>query len=166
MRPMPEPGAAPAPAFKKAAAALRVHGMAFPEVVEEFPWGHPTLKVKGKAFIFMGGAEDGQGFSVTVKLTDSHGAALMMPFAQPAGYGLGKSGWVTCTFKKGDRAPVELLQVWTTESYRAVAPKKLAAQLDRGAPAPARKAAVRRPTAKKTAAKKAAATKRTSAARR
>ena len=29
--------------------ALREAGMAYPEVTEDFPWGHRTLKVKGKA---------------------------------------------------------------------------------------------------------------------
>jgi predicted DNA-binding protein (MmcQ/YjbR family) len=135
--------------------ALREAGMAYPEVTEDFPWGHRTLKVKGKAFVFL--ALTGEGLSISVKLPQSNSAALMMPFATPTGYGLGKSGWVSALFGARDTPPLELLRQWLAESYRAVAPKKLAAQLDAGkeAPAPAKKA-----TAKKTAAKKAPARSR------
>jgi hypothetical protein len=52
-----------------------------------------------------------------------------MPFAQPTGYGLGKSGWVTLEFSPDDRLPTNMLFGWVEESYRAVAPKKLVAQL-------------------------------------
>jgi hypothetical protein len=65
----------------------------------------------------------------------------MMPFATPTGYGLGKSGWVSASFPKGQRPPMEMLRQWVDESYRAVAPKKLVAQI--GA-APAKKAAARK----------------------
>jgi predicted DNA-binding protein (MmcQ/YjbR family) len=135
--------------------ALREAGMAYPEVTEDFPWGHRTLKVKGKAFVFL--ALTGEGLSISVKLPQSNSAALMMPFATPTGYGLGKSGWVSALFGARDTPPLELLRQWLAESYRAVAPKKLAARLDAGkeAPAPAKKAA-----AKKTAAKKAPARSR------
>jgi predicted DNA-binding protein (MmcQ/YjbR family) len=128
--------------------ALRETGLGYPEVTEDFPWGHRTLKVKGKAFIFL--ALSSEGLSMSMKLPHSNGAALMLPFAQPTGYGLGKSGWVTATFGPRDTPPVEMLRKWLDESYRAVAPKKLVAQLDGAAPkaAPPRKAA---PAAKKTA---------------
>ncbi|WP_309895214.1 MmcQ/YjbR family DNA-binding protein [Archangium sp.] len=140
--------------------ALREAGMAYPEVTEDFPWGHRTLKVNGKAFIFMG-INSEEGLVLSVKLPHSNGAALMLPFAQPTGYGLGKSGWVSASFGARDTPPLEMLRQWLDESYRAVAPKKLVAQLDGGATAPAkapsRKAA---PTAaKKTAVKKSAAKK-------
>jgi predicted DNA-binding protein (MmcQ/YjbR family) len=148
--------------------ALRDAGLVYPEATEDFPWGHRTLKVKGKAFIFM--ALSAEGLSMSFKLPQSNGAALMMPFAQPTGYGMGKSGWVTASFGARDTPPVEMLRKWLDESYRAVAPKKLVAQLDGAAPkaeartkaAQGRKAA---PAAKKTAAKKTAA-KKTSASSR
>lgn len=57
--------------------------------------------------------------------------ALMLPFAEPTGYGLGKSGWVTATFNAGEKAPpVALLKQWLDESYRAIAPKKLVKALE------------------------------------
>lgn len=114
--------------------ALREAGMGYPEVTEDFPWGHRTLKVKGKAFIFMGLGEE--GFSLSVKLPQSNGAALMLPFTEPTGYGLGKSGWVSARFGAKDTPPMDMLRLWLAESYRAVAPKKLVAQLDAGAGAP------------------------------
>ena len=147
--------------------ALRETGMGYPEVTEEFPWGHRTLKVKGKAFVFL--ALTGEGLSMSVKLPQSNGAALMLPFAQPTGYGLGKSGWVSASFGARDTPPLDMLRKWLDESYRAVAPKKLVAQLGTvGAPkaeavpakaksAPARKSAPA--AAKKTPAKKAPAKK-------
>jgi predicted DNA-binding protein (MmcQ/YjbR family) len=110
-----------------AEAALRKAGMSFPEVTEDFPWGHRALKVKGKAFVFM---SNGDGnLSLSVKLPESADFALMQPFAASTGYGLGKSGWVTATFSRKDTVPKSLLIAWLKESYRAIAPKKLATLL-------------------------------------
>ena len=55
--------------------------------------------------------------------------ALEYPFTQPTGYGLGKSGWVTASFAPKEKPPLDVLEAWITESYRAVAPKKLAQAL-------------------------------------
>jgi hypothetical protein len=68
--------------------------------------------------------------TLTVKLPASHEAALDLPFTAPTGYGLGKAGWVTATFGPGNQPPVDILKGWIVESYRAVAPKKLVADLD------------------------------------
>lgn len=106
-------------------AALRAYGLAFPEAVEDFPWeDHPVLKVRGKIFAFLG-EED--GFSLTVKLPVSRDFAETFDFAAPAGYGLGQSGWISCRFGAGETVDLDLLKRWIAESYRAVAPKKLAA---------------------------------------
>jgi predicted DNA-binding protein (MmcQ/YjbR family) len=139
--------------------ALREWALAYPETHEDFPWGHRVIKVKGKAFIFMGHEHGGLGLSV--KLPHSNAAALMMPFATPTGYGLGKSGWVSADFPEGQKPPMEMLRQWLDESFRAVAPKKLVAQLGGAVEkAPAVKKA---PAAKKAAAKKSAAVKRPAA---
>jgi predicted DNA-binding protein (MmcQ/YjbR family) len=107
---------------------LRAAALRYPEAVEEFPWGHSAIKVRGKAFVFMGA--DGGKFGLSCKLPASHEAAMLLPFATPTGYGLGKSGWVSANFDEGDRkVPLGLLEEWIGESYRAVAPKKLAAAL-------------------------------------
>jgi CheY-like chemotaxis protein len=90
--------------------------------------------VKGKIFLFAG-VRDGE-LSFAAKLPQSRRAALAQPFAAPTGYGLGKAGWVTCTFQAGKSPPIDVLLGYIEESYRAIAPKKLVAQLD-AAPAPA-----------------------------
>jgi predicted DNA-binding protein (MmcQ/YjbR family) len=141
---------------------LREWALGYPSTHEDFPWGHRVVKVKGKAFIFMGHERGGLGLSV--KLPQSNAAALMMPFATPTGYGLGKSGWVSADFPKGEKPPMEMLRQWLDESYRAVAPKKLVAQLgaspapeEQGAPkkkkaaAPRKAAAAKKPAARKQA---------------
>ncbi|MBZ5708348.1 MmcQ/YjbR family DNA-binding protein [Nannocystis pusilla] len=111
---------------------LRALALAYPEAVEEFPWGHTAVKVRGKAFLFMGG-EPGT-LSLSCKLPASHGAALLLPFASPTGYGLGKSGWVTAVFPIAAALPIALLAEWIDESYRAVAPKRLGALVGQGGP--------------------------------
>ena len=105
-------------------AALRAYGLAFPEAGEDFPWGHTALKVRGKTFGWLG---DEDGFSMTVKLPVSRDFAEVFDFASPAGYGLGKSGWISCRFAPGEEPDLELMKRWLAESYRAVAPKKLGA---------------------------------------
>ena len=117
--------AGPADAWEE---RLRRHGLSFPQATEDFPWGHRALKVKGKAFVFM--AREGKGLSLSVKLPESRHVALMLPFTEPTGYGLGKSGWVSAAFDGKKAPPLETLEAWIEESYRAVAPKRLAQALD------------------------------------
>ena len=42
---------------------------------------------------------------------------------------MGRADWVTFRFDKGMAVPADLLRTWVLESYRAVAPKRLAAQV-------------------------------------
>lgn len=152
------PAVNPDAKLKAAEERLREVMLALPEVTEEFPWGHRTAKVKGKMFAILV-LEDG-GLTVTTKLPGSHEAALMLPFATPTGYGLGKSGWVTSQFKPGDAVPVELLTQWIHESFRAVAPQKVLKALDAGTglvTQSVKKAVAKKAVAKKTARKKAPA---------
>jgi predicted DNA-binding protein (MmcQ/YjbR family) len=87
-----------------------------------------VVKVRGKVFVFLGRPEEG-GLGLSVKLPGSATLALDLPFATPTGYGLGKSGWVTARFPPRAKPPLALLKQWIDESYRAVAPKRLVAQL-------------------------------------
>jgi predicted DNA-binding protein (MmcQ/YjbR family) len=114
---------------RAATETLRAFGLGYPEAHEDHPWGEIALKVRGKVFVFLGGNEDG-GLGLSVKLPRSQTAALDQPWAQPTGYGLGKSGWVSARFAPDEAPPLELLREWIDESYRAVAPKKLVAALD------------------------------------
>lgn len=104
---------------------LRDFAMTFPEVTEDWPWGHRAMKVKGKAFVFLGGEKNATELSLSLKLPQSRDMAADLPFAEPTGYGLGKSGWVTARFKKVGDVPLDLLKAWIRESYCAIAPKKL-----------------------------------------
>ncbi len=113
---------------QSAEAALRKTALAYPQATEDFPWGHRAFKVKKKMFLIL--SFDKDVFNVTMKLPDSGKQAVQFPFAQPTGYGLGKSGWVTASFGPKDKVPLELLEEWLDESYRAIAPKKLVQKLE------------------------------------
>jgi predicted DNA-binding protein (MmcQ/YjbR family) len=108
-------------------ATLRAYGLGLPEAEEDFPWGHTALKVRGKTFAWLDETEG--AFSMTVKLPVSRDFALVFDFAEPAGYGLGRSGWISCRFTAHEAPDLDLLRRWIAESYRAVAPKRLAAVL-------------------------------------
>lgn len=127
---------------------LRQFALKFPEATEDHPWDHIAIKVKGKTFVFLSGPED--AFNVTCKLPSSGRMALALPFAQPTGYGLGKSGWVTASFKEGDTVPLDRMAEWIEESFRAVAPKKLVAAYDNPDAVVSKKSAPKKkPAAKK-----------------
>jgi predicted DNA-binding protein (MmcQ/YjbR family) len=114
--------------MSKAVAALRGFALGYPGAREDFPWGERVIKVGKKVFVFMGMA-DGDGLGLSVKLPASGPMALLLPFATPTGYGLGKSGWVSARFAPSDDPPLGLLREWIDESYRAVAPKTAIAKL-------------------------------------
>ena len=100
--------------------------LSLPGALEDQPWGEDVVKVRGKIFVFAGSPGSRR---MTVKLAESHAHALSIEGAEPTGYGLGKSGWVTVPF----RAPgvsLAVLRDWVEESYRIVAPKRLVAELD------------------------------------
>jgi predicted DNA-binding protein (MmcQ/YjbR family) len=125
-------------AARKVQSTLRELALGYPGAKEEFPWGERVVKVNKKVFVFLG-RDEGDDFGLSVKLPHSKEMALLLPFASPTGYGLGKAGWVTASFGPKDAPPLEMLRQWLDESYRAVAPKKLIAALD-GGPAKAVKA--------------------------
>jgi len=115
--------------LKRMETALRKQALAYPEVTEDFPWGHRALKVKGKAFLFLS-LEKGE-LSFSMKLPASGAAALTLPFTEPTAYGLGKHGWVTATLPAGKRVPpLDLFRGWVEESYRSIAPKTVLRKLD------------------------------------
>lgn len=138
------------PKLQAAEDRLREVMLSLPEATEDFPWGHRAGKVKGKMFAILV-LEEAQ-LTVTTKLPESNTAALMLPFCEPTGYGMGKSGWVTSTFKRGQDVPVELLGQWIHESFRAVAPQKVLKSMGAGSPVKSTGAKVG--TAKRAAAKK------------
>ena len=114
-------------AIKDWYAELRAFGLDLPEAIEEFPWGHSALKVRKKTFVLLNQEES--GLSLSVKLPASRDFAVIFDFAEPTGYGLGRSGWITARFGPAETPDLDLLKRWISESYRAVAPKKLGALL-------------------------------------
>ena len=107
--------------------ALRRHGLAFPEAVEDFPWGHTALKVRGKTFAWL---ERGGGQA------QPHRQAAGQPrlrrdlrFRRAGRLRPRPLGLDHCRFPPAQEPDLDLLKRWMAESYRAVAPKKLAALL-------------------------------------
>ncbi|MEU0287253.1 MmcQ/YjbR family DNA-binding protein [Streptomyces sp. NPDC052492] len=112
---------------------VRDWALRLPGATEEHPWGDTVAKVDKKVFVFLGGGGDGgHPVAVTVKLTDetAHAHALACPGAEPAGYGLGRAGWVRVPLEPAGAPAAELLCDWVEESYRTVATKRRVAELD------------------------------------
>jgi len=124
---MDDPADAGAPDIR---AQLRAYALGFPEAYEDYPWGQVVAKVRKKVFLFLDGDPRDPGLHLSVKLPTSGADVLSLPFARPTGYGLGKYGWVSFAFEPGEQPPSMMFQPWIAESYRAVAPKRLIAQLD------------------------------------
>ncbi|MEU0207603.1 MmcQ/YjbR family DNA-binding protein [Streptomyces canus] len=111
---------------------VREFALGLPGTAEEFPWGETVAKVNKKVFVFLGVRDGSYPMGVTVKLKDAeaHAHALTSPGAEPAGYGLGKAGWVRVPLAEKGSPAADLLCDWVEESYRAIAPKRLIAELD------------------------------------
>lgn len=105
---------------------LRDHALSYPATTEAFPWGESAFKVKDKTFVFM--RADPNDLSFSVKLPKSRKQALALPGSEPTHYGLGAKGWVT--LRPTAKTSVELLLSFVDESYRAIAPKRVLAQLE------------------------------------
>ena len=109
---------------------LRAWGLTLPGAHRKAPWPeHDDLAVKDKTFAYLPAA--GQPFKLSVKLPYTGSVALDLPFAEPTGYGLGKSGWVSFNPAKSEIPDLEQLKEWVEESYRAQAPRTLVKELDR-----------------------------------
>jgi predicted DNA-binding protein (MmcQ/YjbR family) len=121
---------------KAAENALIAFASTFPQAWEDHPWEHTVLKVGKKVFVFFGGAA-GQPdeLSMTVKLPISYEMALTLPYMSPAGHGLWKGGWANLRQTTGEDIDLETCRAWIEQSYRAVAPKKLAKLLETEVPA-------------------------------
>ncbi|MGW7269490.1 MmcQ/YjbR family DNA-binding protein [Streptomyces sp. NPDC054864] len=111
---------------------VREFALGMPSATEDFPWGETVAKVNKKVFVFLGTDDGSYPLGITVKLTDEavHAHALTAPGAEPAGYGLGKAGWVSVPLEEKGAPDAGLLCDWVEESYRTIATKKLVAELD------------------------------------
>ncbi len=107
---------------------LRAFAFGLPEAWEDHPWGESVAKVGKKVFVFFGMPDPDGTLGFSVKLPSSNEEALSLPFTEPTGYGLDRGNWVTVHAPVD--APLDLFLGWIEESYQAVAPKRLVAQLD------------------------------------
>ena len=114
--------------ISKIGADLLKFALGYPEAWEDFPWEHSVVKVRKKIFVFCDN-DGNKSLSLTVKLPDSGDDAIEMDQCEMTGYGLGKAGWISARFEKGEKIDVKMLKDWINESYRAVAPKTLVKKL-------------------------------------
>ncbi len=96
------------------------------ERVDIEAWGgEPTFRVVGKNFVFAGL----DATRITIKLSHEEAAAVVAtdPLVEAAGYGLGRSGWVSVTLRaRMSAARWREIEEWIRTSYTLVAPKRLA----------------------------------------
>jgi predicted DNA-binding protein (MmcQ/YjbR family) len=116
---------------KKTRAAIRKFALGLPGACEEFPWEESVAKVNKKVFVFMG-VEDPKQYplGMTVKIPEIAGLVTGLEACELAGYGLGKSGWISVKFAAKDCPDLDTLKEWVEDSYRLIAPKKLVKELD------------------------------------
>jgi hypothetical protein len=96
------------------------------ERIDIAEWGgHPTFRVRGKDFVFT----DPNGAHLSLKLSHDEAAAVVAngPATEPAGYGLGRHGWIALSVPPGaDNDRWTQIRGWLRTSYTLVAPKRLA----------------------------------------
>ena len=78
----------------------------YPSLGKTIP-GARRWRRRAPVFVFLGGER------ITVKLDEST-PTLSIEGGVPAGYGLGKAGWVTVPLAK---VPLDVLRDWVEESY-------------------------------------------------
>ncbi|MDQ3641364.1 MAG: MmcQ/YjbR family DNA-binding protein [Actinomycetota bacterium] len=96
------------------------------ERVDIAEWGdHPAFRIRGKNFVF----SDQAARDLSLKLPKEEAAAVVATDAavHPAGYGLGRHGWVALTVDDdADEERWRQIEEWVRTSYTLVAPKRLA----------------------------------------
>jgi predicted DNA-binding protein (MmcQ/YjbR family) len=98
------------------------------ERVDVAAWDdHPTFRVKGKNFVF----SDQAAQQLSVKLSKDEADAVVAsdPDVDPAGYGLGRHGWIALRLVDPDEDRWRVVEEWVRTSFTLVAPKKLARQV-------------------------------------
>jgi predicted DNA-binding protein (MmcQ/YjbR family) len=102
-----------------------------PEVlrVDIEAWGgEPTFRVAGKNFIFAGA--DGRLITLKLALAEATAVIATDHDVVAAGYGLGRSGWVSITLtSRPSAARWREVEEWIQTSYTLVAPTRLGRQV-------------------------------------
>lgn len=117
------PGARPLNPCIPAFQALRLKALKHSGAYEDHLDGLTLVKLKNKHVIVALGREGG-GLTVACKLPRS-GLNVISKFswAEPAGYGMGRKGWVQARFTAQDKVPLRMLLGWLEESYAAAMEK-------------------------------------------
>jgi len=117
------PGARPLNSCVPAFQALRAQALKYPNSYEDHADGLTLVKLRNKNVIVALGREGG-GLTVACKLPRT-GLKVISTFswATPAGYGMGRKGWVQARFSAGDKLPLRMLLGWLEESHQAAAAK-------------------------------------------
>jgi hypothetical protein len=109
-------------------ARIREICLALPEAAEKLAWGDPTFRVRGKIFAMQKGNYEGGRPSLWVK--GGSGAQAMLVEAQPARFFVppyvGNKGWIGI-FLDGSAPNWKMLEDLIVQSYRLIAPARLAA---------------------------------------
>lgn len=106
---------------------LRKFALSLPAVEEGTSCVNRAFRAGRKGFAYLG--MKGDQFKLMVKLTDSLPAAAALQKKQPDNYTVGKHGWVTVWLPHRDKVAKGLLEGWIEESFRALVPAKIRAQL-------------------------------------
>ena len=103
---------------------LRRVCLALPEATEVLTWeDHPTFRVRDKIFVIA--AADGGGISLKATKEDQEALVATHPRITPAPY-LARAGWVSVDLS-GTGLDWAMVEDLIRDSYRLVAPKRLAA---------------------------------------
>ena len=96
------------------------------ERVDIAEWGdHPTFRVRGRNFVFSDQAA--QHLSLKLPKDEAEAVVASDPHVEPAGYGLGRHGWVAVTLDHAvDADRWDQVEEWVRTSYTLVAPRRLA----------------------------------------
>ncbi len=114
-------------------ARLREICLRLPETTEKVAWGDPTWRIRDRIFAMQKGNYEGGRPSVWLKAPE--GAQSMLVDGDPKRFFVppyvGHKGWVGI-YLDGKRIDWVLLVDLIEESYRLIAPRRLAAKLDVG----------------------------------
>ena len=115
-------------------ARLREIALSLPGTIEGNSCNKAAFKAGSKNFFFLGeGAGPGAGsFTIMLKLTETASLAEVeeLRASSTGEFSVGKNGWLSGEFARGEGPPAKTFQAWIEESFRALAPKKLVAELD------------------------------------
>jgi predicted DNA-binding protein (MmcQ/YjbR family) len=105
---------------------LIVRSLPEAERVDIAEWGdHPTFRVNGKNFVFSD--QDANHLSLKLPKDEAEAVVASDPNVEPAGYGLGRHGWIALTLQgTPDDDRWHQVEEWVRTSYTLVAPRRLA----------------------------------------